>query len=70
MTRRIRTAKERAEEALGVAERRVKRLSDQRDKLQHELAAIERDLNAAHTRLNYAKADPALTPPPTEESTE
>lgn len=62
MTRQSKTDRQRAEERLGVAQRRVKRLEDQ---LTHQRGVVDAtftELTAARQRLEYAEADPALRP--------
>lgn len=60
--RRQKTPRERAGEALGVAQRRVDGLDKHRKRLQGQINQIVRDLEEAQARLNYAKQDPALPP--------
>lgn len=60
--RRQKTPRERAEEALGVAQRRRDLLHKQARKRRQELEALDRELREAEARLDYAKKDPALPP--------
>ena len=60
MTRRTKTPKERAEESLHAAQRRVARLSNVQKRLQAELDAVSRDFTQAERRLAHALADPDL----------
>lgn len=62
MTRRLRTPAERAADALGVAQRRVKRLADQRTRLEVEVRKVEREHKAAQARAEYLAANPDLEP--------
>lgn len=61
--RQRKTPRQRAEETLGVAQRRVTTLDKQAKRLQDELEAVEHELADAKARLDYAKKDPALTTP-------
>lgn len=60
MTRQRKTPAQRAEEALGVAQRRVDRLVKQTTDARADLEALEQELAEAEARLTYVKADPAL----------
>lgn len=60
MSRQQKTPRQRAEEALAVAQRRVERLTTQRDKAQSALSAVATELDEAKARLDYARKDPAL----------
>lgn len=64
MTRQTKTPRQRAEETLGIARRRVDRLTKQVKNTQDELEALEYDLDQAQQRLTYAQQDPALTNTP------
>ena len=67
MTRRLRTPRERAEEALAVADRKVARLSAERDKLQGTLSEITQARAEAVRRRDYLAQDPALSDEPPQE---
>lgn len=72
MARQTKTPKQRAQEALGVAERRYNRAIAHRDRLEEELTAAEIELREALELRAYAKQHPALqstTPTTTEETT-
>lgn len=58
--RKAKTPRQRAEEALGVAQRRVDKLTKDRDNLVRDLKAVEKDLEAAARRLDYVAANPDL----------
>lgn len=60
-TRTRKSPRQRAEEALGVAERLVKKLAGKVEKAKADLATLEAEHAAAQTRLEYVKSDPALT---------
>ena len=60
MTRQKKTPRARAEEALGVAQRKVKRLEDEAAKHAEALKATETELAAAKKRLEYVAANPDL----------
>lgn len=62
MTRQVKTAKQRAEEVLGVAERRVEKLAEAEKAAQAALDEIRGDLTQAQKRFDYVKQDPALDP--------
>lgn len=67
--RRHKTPRQRAEEALGVAQRRVDNLDKQRKRLQGQVNQIVSELEEAKARLDYAKKDPALAPATTRPGT-
>jgi len=58
--RQKKTARQRAEEALGVAQRRVAHLDLQVEKARAQLDALVTELAEAQTRLEYVTQDPAL----------
>lgn len=58
--RRKKTARQRAEETLGIAERRVTKLQKQHQHAEAAARAIADELDEAQTRLAYARQDPAL----------
>lgn len=58
--RRKKTPRERAEEALAVEERRVTRLTEQRDALKADLDRISRERDQAVVRRDYLAAHPDL----------
>ncbi|SFI85912.1 hypothetical protein [Nocardioides psychrotolerans] len=60
MTRQSKTPHQRAEEALGVAQRRVERIDQALAHQRSLLATYEADLADAQARLDYARQDPAL----------
>lgn len=60
MTRQTKTPRQRAEEALGVAERRYARATAARDRLARDLAAAEAEVAEATQLSAYAKQHPAL----------
>jgi chromosome segregation ATPase len=60
MTRQKKTEQQRAEQALGVAERRWERLNQQVNKARDDLRALEGEWVQAKNRLEYARKDPAL----------
>lgn len=62
MTRQSKTPRQRAEEALAVAERAVKRWAEKRDRAQDELEAAEREHTTAVRRRDYLKHHPDLAP--------
>jgi hypothetical protein len=62
--RQRKTDRQRAEEALGVAQRKRDRLHKQARARRKELEAIDKELREAEQRLEYAKRDPALTQTP------
>ncbi len=59
-SRQRKTDRQRAEEALGVAQRRVVRLEKQAQDARDHLDALDYELGAARRRLDYAGQDPAL----------
>lgn len=61
MTRTSKTPKQRAQEALGVAQRRVERITQALNHQRSLVATYEADLADAQARLDYARQDPALT---------
>lgn len=75
MTRQTKTPKQRAEEQLGIAERRLTKALARRNGLAQELAAAELELEEATAFRRYATNHPALkqsttpasTTPPKEE---
>lgn len=66
MTRQTKTPRQRAEEALAVAERKVKRLAAEKATLRHDLDQVTADHDLAVIRRDYLKAHPDLAVPPTE----
>jgi hypothetical protein len=58
--RQRKTPKQRAEEALGVAERRWEQLDRQVVKARADLFNLEGEWTQAKVRLEYARQDPAL----------
>lgn len=58
--RQKKTPRQRAEEALAVAERKVKRLLVEQSKLRVALATVESDLAAETARRDYLKKHPDL----------
>lgn len=71
MTRQHKTPRQRAEEALAVAERKVKRLNDDVLKHHRALEHAQKDRDEAVVRRDYLKQDPALRndqPRPTQEA--
>lgn len=60
--RKHKTPRQRAEEALGVAQRRVARLEAELYRLRLKHAPLEKELKAARARLEHAKANPDLPP--------
>lgn len=62
MTRQRKTPRQRAEEALGVAQRRRDRLVTEALALKKKADAIDRELEEAEARLAYIQQDPALAP--------
>lgn len=58
--RTTRTPRERAEEALGVAQRRVEKIAAKLATARREVTGLETELAEANQRLKYAQADPAL----------
>lgn len=63
MTRQTKTPKQRAEEALAVAKRKVVRLERDTDRLNLELVQARRALDEAIRLRDYAQQHPALNPP-------
>ncbi len=61
MTRQTKTPRQRAEEALAVAGRKVERLTKERDKHQAAYEAASKTRDDAILRHNYLAQDPALT---------
>lgn len=61
--RQTKTPRQRAEEALAVAQRRVDSLDKQRKRLQGQVNQVVGDLEEAQARLAYVKQDPALNQP-------
>lgn len=59
-TRQTRTPRERAEEALAIAERAVKRWAEKRDRAQEELEAAEREHASVIRRRDYLSKHPDL----------
>lgn len=68
-TRQPRTPRERAQAALEVEERRVKRLTAQSKRLRDELDAVELERGRAVTRRDYLKKHPDLQQPKTSTTT-
>lgn len=69
--RQKKTPRTRAEEALGVAGRKVKRLNDERAKHHAHVARLNDEIEAACQRLEYAQANPDLgTEPAQPDNTE
>ena len=64
MTRQSKTPKQRAEEALGIAERRYQRAITIRDRLADDLAAAEGEVSFATGLRAHAKTHPALQQTP------
>lgn len=62
MKRQSKTPKQRAEEALGVAERAVARLTSKVASLRAELVELEAEHSTAVTRRNYLANHPDLNP--------
>lgn len=58
--RHPKTPRQRAEEGLGVAQRRVAKCEKRVKAAEDEKAAANRELAAARSRLEYVAADPAL----------
>lgn len=63
-TRTTKTAQQRAEEALGVAQRAVDRLVKERAKHRAAAERLTPQIEAAEKRLAYVAANPDLPPPP------
>jgi len=66
MSRRTKTPRERAEEALGVEERRVERLEARRDALRAETEEVELEVAIATRRRDFLRQHPDLDPATTE----
>lgn len=62
MTRQQKTPRQRAEEALGVAQRKRDALHKRAQQSRKELEVLDKELAEANDRLDYAKKDPALAP--------
>ncbi|HEY1117706.1 MAG TPA: hypothetical protein VGE43_08375 [Acidimicrobiales bacterium] len=62
MTRQAKTPRQRAEEALAVAERSVARLGKTKAALQDHLQAVTREHDAAIARRDHLKQHPDLHP--------
>lgn len=58
--RQTKTPRQRAEETLGVAQRRRDRLVTEAIRLKKKVDALDRELADAEARLTYAQQDPAL----------
>lgn len=71
MSRQTKTPKQRAEDALGVAQRRYDRAEANAIRLKKEYHAASTELDDANDLLMYAKSHPALqsTNPTTQEGT-
>jgi chromosome segregation ATPase len=65
VTRQTKTPRQRAEEALGVAERIVKRLAAKKNELASDLRSVDAELEAAERRRDHLKAHPDLQQPTT-----
>lgn len=65
MTRQTKTPRQRAEEALALANRQVIRLDRKVDALRIELAELEREQAAAIARRDHLAKHPDLTNTPT-----
>lgn len=65
MARQIKTPRQRAEDALGVAERRYTKAIAARNRLSKELEAAEAEVTEATALRAYAKQHPALHNPST-----
>ena len=65
MTRQQKTPRQRAEEALAVEERRVRKLDTKAKALRAELDAVERAQRAATARRDYLEKHPDLQQPTT-----
>ena len=63
MTRERKSPRARAEEALGVAQRKVERLEATKGSYELSLRNIETELKAARERLEYVAANPDLPQP-------
>ena len=64
MTRKQKTPRQRAEEALAVEERRVKKLDAKAKALRADLQAVEREHRQAIARRDYLRTNPDLQPQP------
>lgn len=60
MARQTKTPRQRAEEALGVADRLLERLEAKRSQLTEELIVVEREKGIAKKRRDYLAANPDL----------
>jgi 4-diphosphocytidyl-2C-methyl-D-erythritol kinase len=60
MTRQSKTPKQRAEEALGVAQRRVNKLQAVVTRLERDLTSAKAELADARERHVFLSSDPAL----------
>lgn len=65
MTRQQKTPRQRAQEALALEERRVKRLTEQWTKARDTAERLGRDRDAAVVRRNYLAQNPDLQHNPT-----
>lgn len=68
MTRQTKTEQERAEEALGIAARRVEKLTALVKGLEKDLKTARDLLTQAQQLHTYRSQHPALRPPPREEN--
>lgn len=66
--RQPKTPRQRAEEALGVANRRVVTLEQKLSKAKDAVTSVEVELGEARRRLTYVTADPALPGEPEPEA--
>lgn len=66
--RQQKTDRQRAEERLGIEQRRVERLLEKRDAAAAAADEAERELDRARLRLEYAESDPALAADEDDES--
>lgn len=62
MTRQAKTPRQRAEEALAVAERHVTRLTKKVARTRADLEVLEDEWKAAQARRDHLKTHPDLTP--------
>lgn len=69
MTRQRKTPRQRAEEALAIAERKVDRLTADRDKHRTALNTIQADLEDATRRRDYLAKNPDLPAQPAPKET-
>lgn len=60
MARQTKTERQRAEEALGVARRKVEHLTKKRDRLEADLKAVKDELRLAQNIRDYRAQNPAL----------